>query len=534
MGEADAKAVEIDQVKWLTRSQVLTAFCYILTYSIGFRFSVAYITTSSISPDALKSKDPKIGDKFVVFAEFTTAIILAQRIVNLLTGTVFGEIGQAWGRKKLVIIALTGYAVGSLTMLIGYLTSQPNTWEACYQPCFAASTNETTAESVCVAKCVKEDAEAGSHFNGQAFYYISQGIIGMCAPFAVAASSFIVDVSVDFDSFVKNYAHMRAFGYAGGLGFGYLFGLILLGVLMKNIPAFFVTLFVCGIICGTLGTMMAAVKLKEPLTEEKKKKCCANPMDFMFWSSLSFPLQKGSYTFFLFLANGFYAYFFAYWESTTTHYFFWNYSVDVTYVMIGVIVVFIVQLTAIRCIIPRLGFRRSIYYGFIFFVCGILVLSLTRKGPNDVGGARPTGYMVLFLGGLLYAGNGCLQSSMLALYNSQGGPKDTGPLGGAWKTGEATFKLVGSLCASVYYPVHVRRCNADPTILPGLHYIIFATPAAFFIMFFFMIADQKYGHLAKDQEYQKDTIFMGWGATAKVEDNFVTVSKPAQKPEAEN
>ena len=76
----------------------------------------------------------------------------------------------------------------------------------------------------------------------------------MCAPFAVAASSFIVDVSVDFDSFVKNYAHMRAFGYAGGLGFGYLFGLILLAVLMKNIPAFFVAIFVCGIICGTLGT----------------------------------------------------------------------------------------------------------------------------------------------------------------------------------------------------------------------------------------------------------------------------------------
>ena len=48
-----------------------------------------------------------------------------------------------------------------------------------------------------------------------------------------------------------------------------------------------------------------------------------------------------------------------------------------------------------------------------------------------------------------------------------------------------------------------------------------------------MIADQKYGHLAKDQEYQKDTIFMGWGATAKVENNFDTVSKPAQKPEAE-
>ena len=95
----------------------------------------------------LKSKDPKIGEKFVVFAEFTTTIILAQRIVNLLTGTVFGEIGQAWGRKKLVLIALTGYAVGSLTMLIGYLTSKPNTWEACYQPCFAAKTNKTTAES---------------------------------------------------------------------------------------------------------------------------------------------------------------------------------------------------------------------------------------------------------------------------------------------------------------------------------------------------------------------------------------------------
>ena len=87
MGEADVKAVEEEQVKWLTRSQVLTAVCYIITYSIGYRFSVGYITTSNISPDALESKDPKIGDKFVVYAYFTTTIILAQRIVNLLTGT---------------------------------------------------------------------------------------------------------------------------------------------------------------------------------------------------------------------------------------------------------------------------------------------------------------------------------------------------------------------------------------------------------------------------------------------------------------
>ena len=44
-----------------------------------------------------------------------------------------------------------------------------------------------------------------------------------------------------------------------------------MAVLTKNIPTFFVAIFVCGIICGTLGTIMAALKLKEPLTEEKKK-----------------------------------------------------------------------------------------------------------------------------------------------------------------------------------------------------------------------------------------------------------------------
>ena len=86
--------------------------------------------------------------------------------------------------------------------------------------------------------------------------------------------------------------------------------------------------------------------------------------------------------------------------------------------------------------------------------------------------ARPTGYMVLFLGGLLYAGNGCLQSSMLALYNSQGGPKDTGPLGGAWKTGEATFKLVGSICASTVLssPCREMQRRSNNIAGPALYY----------------------------------------------------------------
>ena len=231
---------------------------------------------------------------------------------------------------------------------------------------------------------------------------------------------------------------------------------------------------------------MAALKL-ETFDRRKEEKCCANPMDFMFWSSLSFPLQQGNYTFFLFLANGFYAYYFSYWESTTTHYFLWNYSVDVAVVMIGVIIVFVVQLTAIKCVIPRLGFRRSIYYGFLLYVCGILVLTLTRKGPNDVGNARPTGYMVVLLGGLLYAGNGCLQSSMLALYNSQGGPKDTGPLGGAWKTGEAAFKLVGSICAQQFYPGHVERCNkGSDNIYPGcITHNFWCTGNLLYIVFFY-------------------------------------------------
>ena len=33
-----------------------------------------------------------------------------------------------------------------------------------------------------------------------------------------------------------------------------------------------------------------------------------------------------------------------------------------------------------------------------------------------------------------------------------------------------------------------------------------------------MLADQKFGHLAKNQEYQLDTIIGGWGATAKAGD----------------
>jgi MFS family permease len=530
----DAKKHEINQVKWLTRAQILTAICYIVTYSIGFRFSIGYITTSTISPSTITSKDPKIGEKFVTFAGFTTSIIVAQRVVNLLTGTAFGEIGQALGRKKLVFVALMGYALGSFFMLLGFLTSKPDTWETCYKPCYAEkfAANETTAEKLCVDQCVIEDAADGSHFNGSILYIISQGIIGMCSPFGIVASSFIVDVSVDYNSFVKNYAHMRAFGFAGGLGFGYFFGLvglIVLYVIAKSAPAFLIAMFVSGIVFGTIGTAMGGLMLVEPLTEEKKKKCCVNPMDYLFFSSLIVPMKMGMYTFFLWLANAMYALFFAYWESVATHYMLWNYGVNVVIVMVAVVVVFVAQLIAIKCIIPRIGFRRSIYWGYSVLWIGILMLALTRKGPNDTATSQPTGMIVVFIGGLCYMGNGCVQSSMLALYNSQGGPKDTGPLGGAWKTGEASFKLVGSILALVIYPNHVAACNADPTMMPGAHWLYVAAPAIILLMVFFMIADQKYGHLAKSQEYQQDNIFGSWGATAKADFTDAVVQDATDK-----
>ena len=107
------------------------------TYAIGFRYSIGYIVTSTISPSVLASKDPSINEKFAIYSQFTTTIILIQRIINLLTGTALGEWGQVIGRKKLVFIAVIGYAVGSLAMLLGYLTSKPYTWEECYKPCAA-------------------------------------------------------------------------------------------------------------------------------------------------------------------------------------------------------------------------------------------------------------------------------------------------------------------------------------------------------------------------------------------------------------
>ena len=62
-----------------------------------------------------------------------------------------------------------GYALGSFFMLLGFLTSKPDTWETCYKPCYAEkfAANETTAEKLCVDQCVIEDAADGSHFDGQ-------------------------------------------------------------------------------------------------------------------------------------------------------------------------------------------------------------------------------------------------------------------------------------------------------------------------------------------------------------------------------
>ena len=66
-----------------------------------------------------------------------------------------------------------GYALGSFFMLLGFLTSKPDTWETCYKPCYAEkfAANETTAEKLCVDQCVIEDAADGSHFNGSILYY---------------------------------------------------------------------------------------------------------------------------------------------------------------------------------------------------------------------------------------------------------------------------------------------------------------------------------------------------------------------------
>lgn len=526
---APATADEKTQIKWLTRCFFLAAVCYMCTYAIGFRYSIGYIVTSTISPSVLASKDPSINEKFATYSQFTTTIILIQRIINLLTGTALGEWGQVIGRKKLVFIAVIGYAVGSLAMLLGYLTSKPYTWEECYKPCEAKVTNVTGGGiEACVATCVTETKGDGSHFNGEAFYWISQGIIGFCAPFSITASSFAVDSSTTEKSFVENFAYMRAWGYGGGLSFGYFWGLVLLIVFyvgMKNTAAFLIAAFIFGIVFGLIGVAFAGLKLKEPLKEDQKKKCCANPADYMFWNSLLFPFKMGKYTLFLYLTNGMYAFYIAYWESTALHYFLWNYGVSVVMVFIAVILIFAMQLVGIKVLVPRLGFRRAIYFGFPILVTGVSILAFTVRGPNDTAKSQPTGLLVVIFGGICAAGQGMVQSSTLALYNSQGGKQDTGPIGGAWKTGEAFFKLMGSICAAAFYPGHVRRVGADSSILPGIHWIIFGFPAIILLITFFIVADQCYGDLAKEQKYQEDVIIFGWGATAKKEFDNVETAK---------
>ena len=96
--------------------------------------------------------------------------------------------------------------------------------------------------------------------------------------------------------------------------------------------------------------------------------------------------------------------------------------------------------------------------------------------------------MVFFVIPLLGSSNG---TGQIGLFFAQGGREMTGTLSGSWKVGEAVFKLIGGLIGLIFPAWVIARKN-DPTLIPGLHYLI-SLPIYVIGCVLFVVADCKYG-----------------------------------------
>ena len=82
------------------------------------------------------------------------------------------------------------------------------------------------------------------------------------------------------------------------------------------------------------------------------------------------------------------------------------------------------------------------------------------------------------------------QTSALALLNSQGDDKSTGPIAGAWKVGEAFFKTLGTL-SGYFARGWIVTYACDPTQLKGMVWLAFFIPAGGLMYLCWVMADCK-------------------------------------------
>lgn len=564
-------AKEYAQVNLVVFCFFSAAMCYIFTYSLGSGYSVAWMHTSSLSPSALTSTDPTINERMAVVQGLGTSILLTQRLVNLFTGKAMGEWGQVIGRKKLILIALGGYGFGALIMFIGFLMSTPYTWDGCYGKCMvthqnytktdtdvvipacsyetskeiadfvkkspmctgekAATTSTGTCEpqfaltntsSVaqimrydCTVKCCGDAVQKNWNFNGAWAYFVSQALIGFCAPLGITVNSYLVDLASSEERLKEHFAKSMAFGYGGGLGLGYVFGLIFLiiGIAGRNMNTFFLLSFASGTVFGFVPMIVAALKLEEPVKPENRKVCCAKPIEYFPFTALVYPCQLGGYTMWIYLCNCCWGFMISVWESNIGLWLAWGYGLPVTHIFIYVFLFFAMQILGNKVFVVKLGLRKAFWFSMPFAVtCACIYAFTSGKGDaqkscdNKEKFSPTTGLIVMFTTAICMFGFTGAQTSALALLNSQGDDKSTGPIAGAWKVGEAFFKTLGTL-SGYFARGWIVTYACDPTQLKGMVWLAFFIPAGGLMYLCWFMADCKNGDTNRLQAEQKEKIF---------------------------
>ena len=295
-----------------------------------FNYGSNYLISGSVAPNRYTSTDPNIYNKWEQCTLFAGVAFFAQRITNVLTGKGLGEFGQAAGRKVLLAFALGGYFGSAFLYAIGYFAGAENRYPypKVYDECISAAncapdatvlkepslicesgTSTNVTQSI-MRSCTEEAVEASkNHPDGHptgAFFILSQGLCGLCAPIGASIYAFVRDVTKDDKAYRVAFGQSVGCGLLSGLLFGFIFGFIF--YLGAPLPVFFVLTIFGGLLTGGVPALMACLVIKEPVKPEDRKpmlgKSGAKSVDWSPCHAFMIPFQINRYTACVFISLG--------------------------------------------------------------------------------------------------------------------------------------------------------------------------------------------------------------------------------------